>query len=202
MKTLSRKRGSQWFTLWLLVVTAFLVLPALPAGAATITYKILFAAENIAGPSAPPVHSAGGLFTLTFDPSHDYEFPADYVGSSITTDFLTVPVDSTVGFFYDHALDRLIIGGLSDTPSLLTTSQHDFALLIQTLTTSPTFDVFGISNAVAGQIWTTHDGIVVTQVVPTIVAATPIPASLPLLVFALGGLGIVGWRRQQRRAVA
>jgi hypothetical protein len=32
------------------------------------------------------------------------------------------------------------------------------------------------------------------------VAATPIPAALPLLVSALGGLGFVGWRRRKQQA--
>jgi hypothetical protein len=34
------------------------------------------------------------------------------------------------------------------------------------------------------------------------VAATPIPAALPLFVSALGGLGFVGWRRRKRDQVA
>jgi hypothetical protein len=32
------------------------------------------------------------------------------------------------------------------------------------------------------------------------VATTPIPAALPLLVSALGGLGFVGWRRRESAA--
>jgi hypothetical protein len=34
-----------------------------------------------------------------------------------------------------------------------------------------------------------------------LVAATPIPAALPLFASALGGLGFIGWRRRQDRAV-
>jgi hypothetical protein len=35
---------------------------------------------------------------------------------------------------------------------------------------------------------------------PAIVAATPLPASLPLLVTAMAGMGFVGWRRHKARA--
>jgi hypothetical protein len=34
------------------------------------------------------------------------------------------------------------------------------------------------------------------------VATTPIPAALPLLVTALGGMGFVGWRRKRQQAAA
>jgi hypothetical protein len=34
------------------------------------------------------------------------------------------------------------------------------------------------------------------------VAATPVPAALPLLVTALGGMGFVGWRRKRQSATA
>jgi hypothetical protein len=36
----------------------------------------------------------------------------------------------------------------------------------------------------------------------TPVAATPIPAALPLFVFGLGGLGFLGWRRRQGQGAA
>jgi hypothetical protein len=41
-----------------------------------------------------------------------------------------------------------------------------------------------------------------TLTVAAVVAATPIPAALPLLASALGGLGFVGWRRRKTTAAA
>jgi hypothetical protein len=38
-------------------------------------------------------------------------------------------------------------------------------------------------------------------VVGPLIAATPIPATLPLLVSAIGGLGFLGWRRRKAEAV-
>jgi hypothetical protein len=36
----------------------------------------------------------------------------------------------------------------------------------------------------------------------SLVATTPIPAALPLLATALGGIGVMGWRRKRMAATA
>jgi len=196
MNARSRIRRGQRLILWLSMIVAFLVLPVLPAGAAPITYKILFAADTIIGPSPVPTTTAGGLFTLTFDPTHNYAVPADFAGSSIITNFLSVPSDTAVGFLYDLATDRLSIGGLASTVALLHTTENDFGFTIDDFTTAPLFSAFGMTNGTLGAAWHTDHGIAVVQVVPS-VATTPIPATLPLLVTALAGL--VGWQAVCRR---
>jgi hypothetical protein len=66
------------------------------------------------------------------------------------------------------------------------------------LGSSGTFNVADPSSAATA---TVHFGVTSLNISgPGIVAATPIPATLPLLVSALGGLGFVGWRRKQANA--
>jgi hypothetical protein len=56
-----------------------------------------------------------------------------------------------------------------------------------------TFSTVGNIDGVHGPV---ISGISISETAAT-VAATPIPATLPFLVSALGGLGLVGWRRKR-----
>ncbi|MDQ7248208.1 GNAT family N-acetyltransferase [Dongia sedimenti] len=194
------KRASFWLT----AILAILVLPVLPAKAAPLTFDVLFAAQNITGPAPVPTTTAGGLFRLTFDPTHDYAVPGDYLDSSISTTFLSVAVGSPVTFGYDLANDRLTIGGSAFGPATLTTTDVDFAVVVGNFTTSPALLSFVMTNGTNGNLWLSTNGIVVTQSVLSNVATTPIPGALPLLVTALGGLAAwkLGSRRRSGEAVA
>jgi hypothetical protein len=119
-----------------------------------------------------------GYFTLTADP-----------GFTISLNSVTLDTDGISG---THSVD-LLTGGPSGT-------------FLQSLSISGTDPVTTVLNLIGTQFtlkmasW--DFGVTNVNFDQVAVAATPIPAALPLFASALGGLGLLGWRRKQAGAQA
>jgi hypothetical protein len=155
-----------------------------PAAAGTITYDVTFGATNFTpnGPvDFPPVTFVLGHFGVTLEPGQSSSGNATLFG-------ILLNVTSPVVFNYLGGIDQLQI------------EANEFLLTINTFTASPNYAGFVYTQALSGggstPLFTAGSGnVLVTQV-----AATPIPAALPLFAAALGGLGFVGWRRRKTAA--
>ena len=177
---------------------AVLALAAMkPALATPITYDVNFGASNFIGVfgGTPPANFVLGHFDITLDP-HATVTNA----STATLDFLTpVPFTGPLAFNYDSTFDVLLIGGASFGAAGIAGGTDDFLLVVQNfLSGSPIFGSFDYNIASNPDNFDTVTGLVFVRQVasaPSVVAATPIPAALPLFISALGGLGFLGWRR-------
>ncbi|WP_395017625.1 hypothetical protein [Dongia sp.] len=165
-----------------------------PAAASTIDYTVNFGASNFSAFNGNPVPAnfVLGQFTLTLDPS-----AAVFDAGTIALDFLTpLGSSSPLLFSYNPASDVLNVGALGSAGGL-TFGTSDFYLRISNFTSgTPTFAQFLYSISGTTDAFTTSFGLVYV----TSVATTPIPAALPLFAAALGGLGLVGWRRRKSAA--
>jgi hypothetical protein len=160
-----------------------------PAAASTINYQITFAAGSFdRTPSAPTPNIALGQFNIALDTSVDT--PSQTAG--IALDFLNVTFDSPLSYTYFKSVDRLIVGGGDGGPTSVAAATNDFVLAIDGLAHgTPAFAGF----LFADKHFIFEAGAGTVHVSP--VAATPVPPALPLFVSALGGLGLVGWRRRR-----
>jgi hypothetical protein len=129
---------------------------------------------------APTITFVLGRFHLSFDPA------APSSSGPLTFDFISDGFFSPVSYSYLASSDLMSVGGL------------DFTLSIANFTTVAfqpadfVYDVgYGAFKAKSGLV---H----VAQFAATPVAATPIPAALPLFASALGAMGIAGWRQRKR----
>ena len=172
------------------------VCAARPAAAGTInTYEVTFGATGFyPTPSAPASGLVLGQFHITLDTSQ-----TTFNGTSgLTLDFVNVALDSAFAYTYNFfKSDRLEVGGLASDVSGVGLAHTDFDLVIDGFASgNPVFQGFVFSDQ--SRVYLTNTGEVhVTQLVPAVsVAATPLPAALPLFVSALGGLGFFGWRRR------
>jgi hypothetical protein len=168
-----------------------------PAAASTMTLDITFGASNFFPGRYPDL--VLGRFTVTLEPGVRSEGPA-------TLDFSQLPLDSSLAYFYGPEKDELIVGGSAGGAGGL--SGNDFILHIDgftlgsLLTSPPTFfSLEASSTGAPGVTYTSfHGSVYVAEVAVPIVAATPLPAALPLFAAALGGLGFAGWRRRKSAA--
>jgi hypothetical protein len=178
----------------MILVAAFLVSGFAGSERSSATsYQITFGASDFSDPdfnSPAPVPFVLGQFDLSFDRGHD-------ITGDATVDFLNINSES-VGFEYPPSdfgppPDFMVISGLRDSGVMSQTD--DFFLTITNFSTSPTFDAFAYAQAGSKtvSIWSSTNGFVH-------VTATPIPATLPLTVSALGGLGWLGWRHRRMMA--
>lgn len=183
---------------WLLAIAAVTLMPSVNANASTITSTIDFIAHGFpdhgAGPK--PANSVSGSFTVTYDPHQSY---VNATGPSIKVNNLSIPFDSPVGFNYTPGGTMTIGAGTNDVGSVQA-GHNDFLLALTDLSeASYGLASFSFSQISPVAVFSANS---VAAVVTSSVAATPIPASLPLFVSALGGFGLWGYRRQQRRLAA
>ena len=209
-------------TIWSALVGAVMLALSAPAGAATVTgTSIVNAGGSIAG-GDPALNfgvtdftnGAEGFNGAGFDNGKryfDYIFsfsltgPADVSASAAATAGTNVLEYHAALFSSSPAGTDLVVGhnpdpltGLTDTTGLLTTTSTSGNGSTNTLsalnlaTGTYYLRLFGV---IAGNsnINSHLTGLAGTL---TAVAATPIPAALPLFASALGLIGFLGWRRR------
>ncbi len=163
------------------------------------TYQVTFAASNFNFTPAPTPFVLGQV-DVTFDPSALAGTLTN--GTTATLDFLNMNV-TNVGYFYNGLTDDLALGGVvvpGDIANGMSpgNGHTDFEVWISTFSTAPTFSFFTYFDpSDPAHIFTSHTGAVHVDVVATTVASTPVPATLPLFVSALGAIGFVGWQRRK-----
>jgi hypothetical protein len=160
-----------------------------PATAATIDFTVTFSASQFG--AGAPVSTVLGQFELSFDPSAD-------AGGMVTTNFLNLPV-SSIGFTYFSGSDLLLIGGLEAGDNILASYAPDLLLAIDNFSTGGFLPLFAFGYTDPPGTFNATDGMTFVSSSPA--AVTPVPAALPLFAAALGGLGLLGWRRSRSRAV-
>jgi len=173
----------------------FAVLTTAPASANTIaTYELDGVTFNDGG-------TASGTFTLDLTTN-------TLVSSAITTSFKNIVF---VGGDYDGSL----FDGFNAAPAAQL-SLGDWAIFPisgQLLTLNFALSDLSLASFVAAGAEKVYSGVCFlsgfvcgtrTIVAGSInaVAATPIPATLPLLATALGGMGFMGWRRKRQQQAA
>jgi hypothetical protein len=170
----------------------------LPAGAST--YQVTFAASDFNfTPTPTPV--VLGQIDVTFDPAAS---AGTLANGPATLDFLNFNV-TNVGYFYNGFTDELALGGIVVPGDIANgmapgNGHDDFEVWISSFSTAPTFSFATyFTTADPLHIFTSQTGAVHVDVSQTL-AATPIPATLPLFVSALGGIGFLGWRRRKSDA--
>ena len=162
------------------------------ASASTITQTVDFSATNFTTIHGSPVPTdpVTGSFKVTFDPSFG---PTDDT-THIVVNSLNIPVDSTIGFTY---YTNLQFGGISyGTNGVISTGiESDFAL---TFAEDLSYGHLMYVRKGAADLFETFD--VTFNISP--VTATPIPASLVMLLTALGALGGAGYLRGRKAQLA
>jgi len=179
------------------LVAALVIAGTMGASAATITKVVDFSANSFVDgsltPGVAPVDPVMGQFTITLDPA----LTASDETSGIALDSLNITLGSSLAYNYDPLTDRLEVGGLATGADTVTFSpaQNDFWLFINDfLSGTPIFEQVGYAQVSFGnEIFFTLDGtgsVTVSDPAPS-VPAVPLPASLPLLLAALGGAAIL-----------
>jgi hypothetical protein len=166
------------------------------AEAAFITYDVTFSATDFYPvPAAPRPSTVMGEFHITVDAAGGSVLGGT---SGVSLDSINIALDdSALVFDYQPSLDRLTVSGAVN--GLATSAMtNDFQVFITGFASgAPTLsDAFFVDSTSRGLFESSSGTVTVTAV-----AATPIPAALPLFVSALGGLGLVGWRRKRRAAI-
>jgi hypothetical protein len=183
---------------WLLAIAAATLIPSVNANASTITSTIDFIAHGFPdqGVGPKPANSVSGSFTFTYDPQQSY---VNATGPSIQVNGLNIAFDSPVGFNYTPGGAMTIGAGLNDVGSVQA-GHNDFLLTLTNLTAA-SYDLaaFSYSQVSPLAVFTANH---VAAVVSSSVAATPIPAPLPLFAAALGAFGLWGYRRQRRQQLS
>jgi hypothetical protein len=173
----------------LFAAAAALVLPVY-AQAATITSTYSFTADNFHSehlPSTPPpISSIAGTFTITFDPTVATTGVATF---NITTGSL--PNSGDIQFSFDpSSTGFLLLGDTLNGLNSVDETTNDFSFAI---------DNFSSGSPIAKIIYGNSSGDNYDSSSVS-VAATPIPAALPLL--ATGILGLVGFGVYSSRRAA
>lgn len=190
-----------------LLAVALLLLGTGMASAATIQYTVIFEAKNLFSTSVPALPNpalVSGAFTVDVDNTQNYTNET----SGIDLINLNLMVDSQLAFNYNAATDEFTIGGLAHGASTLASvpAENDFWLVIRDFSAgllSSDMYQFSYAQTVLGDIQfitspasNPNNGFAL--VIPgAVVATTPIPAGLPLLLTALGGLGFAALRRKR-----
>ena len=168
---------------------------ALPASAATITQSIVFSATNFFayGAYPVPVDPVTGSITVTYDPSIEVQF----VTAGVTLNGINIPHDTSYPLMLFNSPAAGQIGfGLTGGPVI----PGYFSLALRpglgtgTFLYSTLFDPMYLpfDPAGYGQFYSSNVTYAISQ--------TPIPAALPLFASALGGIGLIGWKRRKQHA--
>lgn len=165
------------------------------ANAAVVNKIVTFSANSFQSGfgAVAPVDPVTGSFNISFDDSLDYA--NSIVGISLNS--LNIALGSALSFNYIVADDRLEVGGISGGADFVfySPAANDFWLFIDDfLSGTPLFDQVGYAQAsINNQIWYTvdHTGSVTVNDAP----AVPLPAALPMLISAIGGLALLRRRR-------
>ena len=166
-----------------------------PAAAATTSYELTFGASDFTGVNAvPPVSFALGQFAFSLDPAHDST-------GSAALNFVNLP-HGPVGYIYTASNGLLMLGGTLEGVDAVGSGTDDLLLQVSNFNSVPTFSLFGYAEvSFPGPVFVAGNGSIHVDVTGTSpVAATPIPGALPLFISAIGGLGLLGWRRRNAAA--
>jgi hypothetical protein len=190
----------------LLPAAAFLLLGTGMASATTIQYTVIFEVDRLVseGPSVPPnPDTVFGTFKVNLDKTQNYTNQTN--GIDLLN--LNLVFDSPLAFSYNAATDDFTFGGLAHGAGTVVSApvENDFSLVIGDFTAgllNSDLKKFTYAQVALGDIkfvtlpGANNDGFAL--VLPgAVVATTPIPAALPLLLTALGGLGYAGFRRKR-----
>ncbi len=107
--------------------------------------------------------------------------------------------DDTAGLGNEEPVESFIVNGVAGTVfGELLLVQQDFATgnYVATIVA----DLFGTNYTMVINFST--DGGSNIDILSAMVTAVPLPAALPLMATALGGLGLIGWRRKRKVACA
>ena len=182
-----------WFRRFLPVVAcAALSCAFKPAAAATIEYTVNFTAEGFR-PSGAPVSPVAGEFKFSLDTALG---SSGLVMGAVIKNALNVTVGS-LSYFWNQPANQLVIGGDVNGAIVLVPGSNDIYLSISNFTSGGSFGRF-VYSRLSGYYGEASRGTV--QVSSPPVAATPLPAALPLFGAALWGLGFAGWRRRKTAA--
>jgi hypothetical protein len=169
-----------------------------PGNLAGADYKLVFSINSGVGsystfnstPGDPALHGDqifGGVSAVLTINGHDFSFAggsSDYDIAASKAGFGSIMQKATGSNFANILVSLQTTNPGSGFPaSVLTTAS------IMNCSTCTATMLFSSSSAYA---WLNFSQLTI--------AATPIPATLPLLVSALGGLGFLGWRRQAAKA--
>jgi len=157
--------------------------------AATITLAVNFSATNFLGSATPPIKPVTGSFNLTFDPTQNYLNDT----SAVSNFTINLPnFTDTVAFSYFGPFIGGSVGGLTNNSWGVKKNTDDFSIGFTLLAiTGFTYSTAG-SNHVFAALF---PQISIAAVAP---ATTPIPASLVMLLTALGTLGGAGYLRSRK----
>jgi hypothetical protein len=194
----------------LLPAAAFLLLGTGMASASTIQYTVIFEADNLFSTSVPvPANPAmvSGAFTVDLDKTKNYTNETN----GIDLFNLNLVVDSQLAFNYNATTDEFTLGGLAHGAGTVVSApvENDFSLVIRDFTAgllNSQMYQFTYAQVALGRIlFTTSpasnpNGFALVIAGPE-VAATPIPAGLPLFLTALGGLGFAALRKKRATAL-
>jgi hypothetical protein len=175
-----------------LALSSAVLVGYLTAPASAASYQITFGASGFSPAPASPSFVLGQL-DLSSDPAHD-------LFGTVKVDFLDGLNLSAIGsasYQYNAATDLLIIGGDKNGAIGVFPGTDDFGFAISNFKTAPTFASFAYTTSGNTEFFESDASRGGVGDVHVAVSATPIPPTLPLLVTALGGLGLVGWRRRR-----
>jgi hypothetical protein len=169
-----------------LLAALFIALVALAPGAraATINLAVTFSASNFSG--SEPINPVTGSFDVTLDPTHIYFEDKNVVTNFVSNINFTGPINFSYVPLIGGSIGGEHLGSLG-----LQKNTDDFRLL---------FTLLGINAFSYSQVGQNHVFTAVTPNVTFTVTATPLPASLVMLLTALGALGGVGYMRGRKMA--
>jgi hypothetical protein len=168
------------------------------AAASTITTIVDFTASDFTSSSGSvpaPISPVTGSFTLTFDPDLDYsEESAGIALNNININVSGVPLFSHFAGIYNGVTIGMSPGGGANSAQWGT---NDFFLAFNIDGSHyPKSVLFGYTQGGVNNFFTTYN--VALTLTPPVVAATPIPGSVLLLLTALTAIGSVAFVRHRK----
>jgi hypothetical protein len=195
-------------------LSAVTLIAALPASAAPVTDYVTFSMTGFTTfpvGGTPPENTVTGAFTITFDPTQILPYTDATAG--ITLNSLNITAGSAISFCYSaaayscdgvsEAAGELVVGGIFSGTALVQYSPatDDYVLHFTDFSSSPVFTEMVYSQVSAGN-YDIYSTAASGSVSVTAVAATPLPAALPLFAGGLGVMGFFANRRKRKNAAA